>query len=551
MISLLGRPVRRYFTLFVFICVFIALWREFGFWVLPPRIISSSKAYTIDGVRGLSSSYDWSRARVYHPISNLRSPPTGPPIQFPKVQAKPSSGATKDETADARKEIIKAKFVKSWEAYKAHAWKHDELKPLSAKGRYSLSGWGAQIVDALDTLWIMDLKDEFDEAVKEVALIDWSRTSDWSINVFEVTIRYLGGLLAAYDLSGQGILLTKAVELGDTLYAVFDTPNRLPSHWLNYAKAVRGKQLADERMSGAAGGSLSLEFTRLSQITGDPKYYDATERVKKFFHHWQPETKVPGLWPIMINWRDEKMEWPRFSIGAGMDSLYEYLPKMHALLGGLDPEYKDMTVVALDAVREHVLFRPMTPKDENILMAGVATARKNGATRVTADMQHLACFAGGMYGLAGKLMSREDYLDLAARLTNGCVWAYDAFPTKIMPEKAQLVPCSNGLDGPCKYRDITTVESYEGQVLPKGFVRIQDTRFMLRPEAIESVFYMWRITGDQVWRDAAWRMWEAIVKETETERAFVSIEDVTLTSSPRIDSMEVSFMATHLRTLMA
>jgi mannosyl-oligosaccharide alpha-1,2-mannosidase len=77
--------------------------------------------------------------------------------------------------------------------------------------------------------------------------------------------------------------------------------------------------------------------------------------------------------------------------------------------------------------------------------------------------------------------------------------------------------------------------------LPDGFVRVRNSEYRLRPEAIESVFYMWRITGDEVWRAAAWRMWEAIVKQTETQEAFATISDVNRKGSDKRDKMEVSF----------
>lgn len=469
----------------------------------------------------------------------MKSPPAGQAKPLPPVQKKRSS-SSEDDHSRARKAAVKKAFVKSWEAYKAHAWSQDELMPLSGKGKQSFSGWCAQIVDALDTLWIMDLKDDFRMAVEEVALIDWSRTSDKFLNLFEVTIRHLGGLLAAYELSEEPVLLAKAVELGDMLYATFDTPNHLPSHWLNFEKAKNGKQTADDSMSGAAGGSMSLEFTRLSQLTGNPKYYDATERVKQFFYRIQNETKIPGMWPHTLNYRTETTSQSMFTLGAGADSLYEYLPKMHALLGGLDAEYEQMTVLALDTARDHLLYRPMTPKDENILMAGNAVG-SDGKSELTAEMQHLTCFVGGTYAMAGKLLSRDDYVDLGSRLAAGCVWAYDAFPTNIMPEISNLVACKS-LDGPCKYGDPELSRGTK-QGLPEGFVRARDLRYLLRPEAIESVFYMWRITGDQVWRDAAWRMWEGIVKEAETELAFAAVEDVNQQGSTQTDSMEVRLRA--------
>lgn len=490
---------------------------------------------TIGDVRYVPSSYDWSKAKVFHPVKDMKAPPAGTLKTFPRVQLR-QRAARQDHVTDARKQAVKRAFKKSWDAYKAHAWTKDELMPLSIKGKQTFSGWSAQLVDALDTLWIMGFKDDFKLAVKEVAVIDWSKTNDNSINLFEVTIRYLGGLIAAFDLSQDSILRAKAIELGDALYATFDTPNRLPSHWLSYNKAKNGEQMADSRMSGAAGGTLCLEFTRLTQITGDFKYYDATERLKQFFYRFQNETKIPGMWPLMMNLRDEAMIDTRYTVGAGADSMYEYLPKMHALLGGLDPQYEEMTIQSLDTIRDNLLYRPMTPKDDDVLMAGNAVV-EDGKVELSAEMQHLTCFIGGMYGLAGKLLSRKDYVNLGSRLAAGCVWAYDAFPSGIMPEVAILVACEKK-DGPCPY-DAQAVGQNRNTNLPKGFVKVGATNYLQRPEAIESVFYMWRITGDQIWRDAAWRMWESIVRETETELAFAAVSDVRVQSSMKIDVMEV------------
>lgn len=84
------------------------------------------------------------------------------------------------------------------------------------------------MVDSLDTLYIMGFESDFDEAVTAVSQIDFNKPGEVILNVFETTIRYLGGLLSAYDLSGRAVLLDKALELGDMLYAAFDTKNRLP-----------------------------------------------------------------------------------------------------------------------------------------------------------------------------------------------------------------------------------------------------------------------------------------------------------------------------------
>jgi mannosyl-oligosaccharide alpha-1,2-mannosidase len=106
----------------------------------------------------------------------------------------------------------------------------DEVIPVSGGWRNTFGGWAATMVDALDTLWIMGMKDEFEMAVGVLKDIDFSTTESMILNIFETNIRYLGGLLAAYDIS-EGkypILLDKAVEVGELIMSVFDTPNRMP-----------------------------------------------------------------------------------------------------------------------------------------------------------------------------------------------------------------------------------------------------------------------------------------------------------------------------------
>jgi hypothetical protein len=107
---------------------------------------------------------------------------------------------------------------------------HDEVTPMTGKSKDPFGGWAATLVDALDTLWIMDMKEEFTKAVAAADGIDFTRSSMTTINIFETTIRYLGGFLSAYELSGRAhpILLKKAIELGDLLMCAFDTPNHMP-----------------------------------------------------------------------------------------------------------------------------------------------------------------------------------------------------------------------------------------------------------------------------------------------------------------------------------
>jgi mannosyl-oligosaccharide alpha-1,2-mannosidase len=150
---------------------------------------------------------------------------------MPKLQAK-----AKDETSEDKQErlqrlsAIKAEFKHAWAGYKQVAMGHDEIKPLTESFDDPFNGWGATLVDSLDTLWIMDLKDEFSEGIDFVKKIDFTTSPREDIPLFETVIRYLGGLLGAYDISGQKyeILLEKAEQLAEVLIGAFDTPNRTP-----------------------------------------------------------------------------------------------------------------------------------------------------------------------------------------------------------------------------------------------------------------------------------------------------------------------------------
>lgn len=175
----------------------------------------------------------WSQQPEHFPIptDDIIQLPTGKPKIMPQIQHRFTAESANDKTArEDKRAIIKKAFLFSWNGYRSKAWKQDELSPVSGKYRNPFCGWGATLVDTLDILWIMDLKDEFEEAVDAVKETDFTTSARNDIPLFETVIRYLGGLVAAYDISGgtYKVLLDKAVELADILMGAFDTPNRMP-----------------------------------------------------------------------------------------------------------------------------------------------------------------------------------------------------------------------------------------------------------------------------------------------------------------------------------
>lgn len=181
----------------------------------------------------------WSKLPEHFPIpsASIIQLPTGKPKTIANIQHVFSDESPNDKIDREQKLVeIKKAFGFSWAGYKDRAWMKDELSPVSGGYRNPFCGWAATLVDSLDTLWIMDMKEEFEQAVNSIKDIDFTTNERRDIPVFETVIRYLGGLLSAYDLSGvkYRVLLDKAVELAEILMGAFDTPNRMPIGYYNW-----------------------------------------------------------------------------------------------------------------------------------------------------------------------------------------------------------------------------------------------------------------------------------------------------------------------------
>ncbi|KAH8899391.1 glycoside hydrolase family 47 protein, partial [Thozetella sp. PMI_491] len=485
----------------------------------------------------------------------MTHPPSGKPLALPKIQHDFSKDAKDDAHRDSqlqRREAVRNTARKCWETYREYAWGYDELMPIALKGTNTFSGWGATLVDALDTLWIMGLKAEFHDAVQAVGRIDWDRTRSSSASFFETNIRYLGGLLSAFELSGEAVLLEKAKELGHMLYAAFDTPNGLPANSFDFSRAWNGRLVAEKREALVVPGTLSLEFTRLSQLSGDPKYYHQINLITDLMNKTQNDTMLPGLWPTFVDLQDGfKVTEGMFTLGAAADSAYEYLSKMHMLLGGLDPRYEAMHKKAMEAAAKHLLFRPMvdfsypqSPPD--LLFSGTAFVNSR-ATTLSPEVQHLGCFAGGMFAIGGQLFNLPEHVRIGEQLARGCAWAYRAFPAGIMPESSTIIRCPSKDLEICPWNDEIANE-HKTDGIPLPFHRIQDARYVLRPEAIESIFILYRITGNRELQQIAWDMFQSIRKATETKFGHSSILDVRADGqTEKLDSMESFWIAETLK----
>lgn len=159
---------------------------------------------------------------------------------------------------------------------------------------------GATIVDSLDTLYIMGLKDEFEKAVSYVRNELDLNNIDSEVSVFEMNIRFVGGLLSCYAFTKDPLFLDKAEQFAKHLLIAFDTPTGIPhalinpqqGHHRNYFWASSGCSILSE------AGTLHLEFLYLSEVTGNPIY---KEKVFAIRNHLDKMPKINGLYPNYID----------------------------------------------------------------------------------------------------------------------------------------------------------------------------------------------------------------------------------------------------------
>ncbi|KAK8074574.1 Mannosyl-oligosaccharide 1-2-alpha-mannosidase MNS1 [Apiospora hydei] len=473
-----------------------------------------------------SSGFNWSAAEQWYPVESLAPLPRGRPVQLPRVQHNFGTHHARNNGAvtEARRLAVKDAFVRSWESYKRFAWLEDELTPVTAAAKNPFGGWAATMVDALDTLWMMGLKEDF--------------------------LRRGAGR-GGYRLQQDGGVGGESVRDDDPASR---RAAEMPGFWLTFENAKNGIQKAGTHDPSAAPTSMSLEFTRLAQLTGEDKYYDAIDRIRDFLESTQEKSLLPGMWPSQINFASQSvLNDNTFTIGALADSLYEYLPKMFVLLSGREgsESYEKMYRRSMEIISDRIIFSPMIkrqPTDPSILFAGTVYVHDEAGPHLIAEGQHLSCFAGGMFLLGGKIFGIKEHLKIGEGLARGCGWAYAAFPTGVMPEIFNLIKCAPS-DEDCEWDEARWGNEGGGNArLPSGFINARDPRYILRPEAIESIFILYRVTGNEELRDVAWDMFQGIMKSTRTEYAYSAIADVTVEGETRKDdSMESFWLAETLK----
>ncbi|CAF93587.1 unnamed protein product, partial [Tetraodon nigroviridis] len=491
-----------------------------------PDIVEGDKE-TIDNEGGEEEDKEkkivsW-RGAMIEADQNTEPPPSegdkaaAPVPVYPANPAPPEAAVVKDLD---RLEVVRDAFRHAWKGYKDHAWGRDELKPIS-KSFGEWFGLGLTLIDSLDTMWILGLKEEFTEAKSWVEQeLTFSKNTD--VNLFETTIRVLGGLLSTYHLTGDKLFLDKAKDLGSRLMPAFNTPSKIPFSDVNIGKGTAHPPRWTTDSTLAEVTSIQLEFRELSRLTQEPQYQEVVNEVTKRVHDLGG--KQDGLVPMFINTNSGQFTHRGvFTLGARADSYYEYLLKQWIQGGKTEDTLLEDYLQAIDGVKKHLV-------------------RQTGPSRLTfvgelshnsfnPKMDHLVCFLPGTLALGAHNGLPGDHMDLAVKLMETCYQMYKQMETGLSPEIAHF-----NLQASDR-RDI--------------YVKPADRHNLLRPETVESLFYLYRFTKDTKYRDWGWDILQSFNKYTKVPGGgYTSINNVEDPANPGPrDKMESFFLGETLKYL--
>ncbi len=388
---------------------------------------------------------------------------------------------------------VKQEFLFAWNGYKKYAWGHDELKPISNTYRdwYS-SSLLMTPVDAFDTMYLMGLKKEADET-KKLILDSLSFDKNISVKFFEINIRLVGGLLSSYELTHDKGFLKLAEDLANRLMPVFNSKTGMPYRYIN----LKTGEVSGEVSNPAEIGSCIVELGTLSKLTGNRIYFDKAKKALEAL--FDRRSKI-GLVGSEINIETGKWVNTNSSITGGIDSYYEYLLKGWKLFG--DKDLERMWKASIVAINKYLADKASTG-------FWYGHADMNTGKRISTHFGALDAFFPAELALSGDLKRAE------------------------------------ALEASC-YK-MWNLEGIEPEEIDYSTMKIISPGYPLRPEIIESAYYLYHYTHNQRYLEMGKTFLNNIVKYCKTNSGFAELKSV-ITKDKR-DAMESFFFAETLKYL--
>ncbi|KAJ3095659.1 mannosyl-oligosaccharide alpha-1,2-mannosidase [Phlyctochytrium planicorne] len=501
------------------------------------------------------------------------------PILFPS----PSTTSSLS-TSSQRQSQIRQAFQDSYNAYSEHAMGADELQP-NTQTPHTWLNLSLTLFDSLDTSLILNLPKTFDQILTHLHQ-NFHMDSDVNANVFETTIRVLGGTLSAHHLSqspsNKSKLKELAIRIGQKLLSAFE-PNTLLPLTSIHLKTNQPVRDASFDISTAEVTSIQLEFKYLSHVTGDAVYWNKVERI---MDHVYRLSKFDGLVTTRMSSLLSVFRGDQVSLGSNGDSYYEYLGKQYLLTNRTQEPHLREYKAAISGIKKHLLRRSYPSRLLYIQEITLDPTRTRIATQ-SSKMDHLACFLPGTMALMAtqgkkvvaeertKRLGLEEQEDLhvAEELMRTCYEMYRQTTTGLGAEVVHFREGDGkGLDVEAwlkEFRERAREAKEKGEpFIPKSLVEERsmkdgekkteidfvvkqwEAQNILRPEVVESLFVLYRCTGDEKYREWGWKIFEGFEKYSKVAMGgYSSISNVMEESPRQWDKMESFFMGETLKYL--
>eukprot|EP00550_Attheya_septentrionalis_P000787 CAMPEP_0198289810 /NCGR_PEP_ID=MMETSP1449-20131203/7879_1 /TAXON_ID=420275 /ORGANISM="Attheya septentrionalis, Strain CCMP2084" /LENGTH=458 /DNA_ID=CAMNT_0043988203 /DNA_START=261 /DNA_END=1635 /DNA_ORIENTATION=+ len=395
--------------------------------------------------------------------------------------------------------------------------------------------------------------EEYKEALDVILRQDLQATALRPIKTFEYSICIVGGLLGAFAMTGDVRLLSRAKDAADAiLQSPFASKSHDPSSMYDVLYPIRGGNLLykvysriyqwgrdvftneQHQYNSLAGiGSFSLEFSFLSQTLGLDKYRQVADRIFQHVASYQrKDGTVPNHWNVMTG----EPATSNGGLGSGSDSFVEYLLKVPLLSCETDND----DLLTLTCGQEHPVLQDMLALHDKIVRGPLYSkhvVRKGSDASITyptdnSRYHQLLCFLPGLVALgvsANKDVNGEDEFALAEALVQGCHDMYTQTTTGLGPEEIHIYRA-----GPDQ------ISIFEG-----------NRSYLLRPEYIESLFIMYRLTGKEEYQEMGWEVFESLELYCKTDLDYTGFKDVYgPEGGGRVDDMPSYFIAEILKYLL-
>ena len=432
-------------------------------------------------------------------------------IQLPQAQKSQQSQQSQLQNMDInvwskeREEVMNT-FKTAWNDYKSICFGQDELYPFGKRCRNWI-GLGLTIIDAIDSMYIMNYNEEF-KVANDFIINNLNFNKNVSVSFFETVIRCVGSMISMYDITNDEIYLKHLEILMNNLLPAFNTePLHFPASDINLLNGNIDISSCDGKCIVFADiASIQLEFNAACDRLKNYKYCAASDNIINMIdplhnnYSLKGEIKLKGHYPIMIG-LDGKLASDIYRWGAMADSFYEYLLKLwiyeeysrkqkskqfgYFYDSNRAKQYKRMYITAVDT-----MLSTLYKKNEYSNLYYIAEIDKKN---FVAKMDELACFVGGNLALAsyknitGDKIKSEIYLNAAIELTETCYQMWHQTKSGLAPEYV--------------------IFSQTGMHSGSGA-----DYYLLRPETIESIFYLYRITQNEKYRKYGYEIYRAIEK---------------------------------------